>query len=55
MSWVVGALLGCQCLVVLFIALHDWIPLGKLNNLAGIRSVDTTGSGSATVWRYTAS
>jgi len=43
MSWVVGALLGCQFLVVLFIALHDWIPLGKLSNLAGIRSVDTTG------------
>ncbi len=38
----VKALLGCQCLVVLFVALHDWIPLGRLNNLAGIRSVDTT-------------
>jgi hypothetical protein len=43
MSWVVGAFLGCQILVVLFIALHDWIPLGELNNLAGIRSVDTPG------------
>jgi hypothetical protein len=42
MNWVVSAFLGCQFLVVLFIALHDWIPLGRLNNLAGIRSVDTT-------------
>ncbi len=27
--------------MVLFIAVHDWIPLGKLNNLEGIRSADT--------------
>jgi len=33
--------LGCEFCVVLFIALHDWIPLGRLNNLAGIRAVDT--------------
>lgn len=33
--------IGCQLYVVLFIALHDWLPLGRLNNLAGIRSVDT--------------
>lgn len=31
----------CQTYVVLFIALHDWLPLGSLNNLAGIRAVDT--------------
>ena len=37
----INALLGCQLLVVLFIALHDWIPLGRLNNLAGIRAVDS--------------
>ncbi len=37
------AFLVCQLLVVLFIALHDWIPLGKLNNLEGIRAADTTG------------
>jgi hypothetical protein len=30
-----------QSLVVLFVALHDWLPLGRLNNLAGIRAVDT--------------
>ena len=28
---------------MLFIALHDWIPLGALNNLAGVRTVDTAG------------
>jgi hypothetical protein len=36
------AFLACQLFVVAFIALHDWIPLGKLNNLAGIRGTDTT-------------
>jgi hypothetical protein len=35
------AFLLCQVYVVLFIALHDWLPLGKLNKLAGIRTVDT--------------
>jgi hypothetical protein len=34
------AFLAGQCCVVLFIALHDWIPLGRLNNLAGIRAAD---------------
>ena len=42
MNWVINAFLVCQLFVVLFIALHDWIPLGKLNNLSGIRAVDTT-------------
>jgi hypothetical protein len=37
------ALLLCQVLVVIFLALHDWLPLGKLNNLTGLRTVDTTG------------
>lgn len=35
------AFLLCQVYVVAFIALHDWLPLGNLNNLAGIRAVDT--------------
>jgi hypothetical protein len=39
----IDAFLGCQLVVVLFIALHDWIPLGRLNNLQGIRAADTTG------------
>jgi hypothetical protein len=37
----VDAFIECQGLVVLFIATHDWIPLGRLNNLDGIRRVDT--------------
>ena len=42
MSWLVKAFLVSQFVVVLFIALHDWIPLGRLNNLEKIRAVDTT-------------
>jgi hypothetical protein len=41
MNWVINTFLGCQLFVALFIALHDWIPLGKLNNLAGIQAVDS--------------
>jgi hypothetical protein len=40
---VIYGFLGCELYVVLFIALHDWIPLGRLNNLDGIRAVDTRG------------
>jgi hypothetical protein len=36
------AFLTCQLCVTLFIALHDWLPLGPLNNLAGIRAADST-------------
>ena len=39
----ISAFLGCQLLVALFIALHDWIPLGALSNPAGLRTVDTAG------------
>jgi hypothetical protein len=35
------AFLGCQLLVVLFIALHDWVPLGKLSNPPATRAADT--------------
>jgi hypothetical protein len=35
------AFLLCQLYIVLFVALHDWLPLRSLNNLAGIRAVDT--------------
>jgi hypothetical protein len=38
----IHAFLACQLFVVVFIALHDWIPLGKLNNLEGVRAADTT-------------
>jgi len=40
---VIYGFLGCELYVVLFIALHDWIPLGRFNNLSGIHAVDTNG------------
>ena len=36
------ALVICQAVAVIFLALHDWVPLGKLNNIAGLRAVDST-------------
>jgi hypothetical protein len=36
------ALVIGQIMVVVFIAFHDWVPLGKLNNVAGLRAVDTS-------------
>jgi predicted outer membrane lipoprotein len=33
----------CEVMVVTFLALHDWLPLGKLNNMVGLRAVDSTG------------
>jgi hypothetical protein len=35
------AFLLCQAYIVLFIAVHDWLPLGRLNNLEGIRAADS--------------
>ena len=32
------ALLALQCFVVLLVALHNWIPLGKLNDVKGVRA-----------------
>jgi hypothetical protein len=37
------ALLVLQCFVVLFVALHNWIPLGALNNVKGVRFAFPTG------------
>ena len=34
----VSALIALQLFVVVFIALHDWVPLGKLNNLAAVQA-----------------
>jgi hypothetical protein len=36
------ALVIGQAMGVVFLAFHDWVPLGKLNNVAGLRPVDTT-------------
>jgi hypothetical protein len=35
--------LTLQAAVVLFLLLHDWIPLGSLNNLGAIRKEDSLG------------
>jgi hypothetical protein len=38
-----AVLVGLQCFVVLFVALHNWIPLGALNNVKGVRIAFPTG------------
>jgi hypothetical protein len=35
---VTGALVALQCFVVLFVGLHNWIPLGTLNDVKGVRA-----------------
>jgi hypothetical protein len=42
-SPLVDALVALQLFVVLFIALHDWVPLGPLNDVRAVRSADPTG------------
>ena len=39
----VSALIALQVFVVVFIALHDWVPLGRLNNLAAVQAADSAG------------
>jgi hypothetical protein len=38
-----SALIALQFFVVAFIALHDWVPLGKLNNLEAVHAADPAG------------
>lgn len=38
-----GVFLALQAFVVAFLLLHDWIPLGRLNNLGAIQSEDSLG------------
>ena len=38
-----GTLIALECFVVLFVALHNWIPLGSLNDVKAVRSVFPTG------------
>jgi hypothetical protein len=33
--------LACQLLVVLFIGLHDWMPLGRFNDVRAAQAADT--------------
>jgi hypothetical protein len=35
------ALLALQVFQLLFLWVHDWIPLGRLNDVAAVRSLDT--------------
>ncbi len=35
-----GVLIALQCFHVLFLALHDWIPLGSLNDVKGVRAAN---------------
>jgi hypothetical protein len=35
-----GALFALQCFHVLFLALHDWIPLGTFNDAKSVREVN---------------
>jgi hypothetical protein len=37
------ALLALQAFHVLFLLLHDWIPLGSLNNIAAVRAANSIG------------
>lgn len=37
------ALLGLQAFQVLFLWIHDWIPIGRLNDIGAVRSQCTTG------------
>jgi hypothetical protein len=34
-----GALFALQCFHVLFLALHDWIPLGTFNDVKAVRAI----------------
>jgi hypothetical protein len=36
---ITGALLGLQCFTVLFVAFHNWIPIGTLNDVRAARAV----------------
>jgi hypothetical protein len=36
-----GALTILQAVVVAFIAMHDWVPLGRLNDVAAVRAHET--------------
>jgi hypothetical protein len=38
----VDLLIASQLFVVIFIALHDWVSLGKLNNITAVKAADST-------------
>jgi hypothetical protein len=42
-SLFIDALIVSQAFVVLFIALHDWVPLGRLNDVPAAQAADPPG------------
>ena len=40
---IIEILLALQCFHVLFLALHDWIPLGMLNDVKAVRATNPRG------------
>lgn len=42
-SFALGALFVLQCFHVLFLCLHDWIPLGSLNDVKAVRAANPGG------------
>ena len=36
-------LIALQAFQVLFLWIHDWVPLGRLNDVAAVRAADSTG------------
>ena len=41
-SPLIATLIALQTFVVLFIALHDWVPLGSLNDVKAVQAADST-------------
>ena len=37
-----ASLIALQAIQVVFLLLHDWVPLGRLSNLAAVRGIDST-------------
>jgi len=42
-SILIPMLIALQSFVVVFIALHDWVPLGALNNVRAVQAADPRG------------
>ena len=42
-SLLISALIGLQAFVVLYLALHDWVPLGALNDVKAVQAADSRG------------
>jgi hypothetical protein len=36
--------IALQVFILVFLLLHDWVPLGRFNDIAGVRSQNTPAS-----------